>query len=321
MNRKNYSLFLGVLFLSALSAMNPLKNIGQKACFEETLISKEEALSEIDTLKKYIEEVHPNPYNYVSKPLIYSEFEKIKSLIINDSISIYKHYNNVSKLMGLYNDGHTFAKFPREYYRLQQKFLPFKATINDKDKEILIQASSDSTIQEGSKVIAVNGIHTEQLIDSSVDLMSGETKEFKIKRIEYTLSELFYSQFGFCRSYEVQIESNNKQSVHYVQGIDFKSYKRLKNNPNDISTNNYSAKFLNNGKVCIIDFNSFRDLASFKEFLIKTFTKISNLNTEHLIIDIRDNSGGNSQLGDELFQYIANKPFNQYYKSLAKSGK
>lgn len=122
MNRNNYNLFLGVLFLSALSAMNPLKNIGQKACFEETLISKEEALSEIDTLKKYIEEVHPNPYNYVSKPLIYSEFEKIKSLIINDSISIYKHYNNVSKLMGLYNDGHTFAKFPREYYPTSTKF-------------------------------------------------------------------------------------------------------------------------------------------------------------------------------------------------------
>ena len=59
-------------------------------------------------------------------------------------------------------------------------------------------------------------------------------------------------------------------------------------------------------------------MEKFKVFLETTFRTLQNENIENLIIDIRNNSGGNSRLGDELFQYISPKPFAQYGKVLVK---
>lgn len=44
------------------------------------------------------------------------------------------------------------------------------------------------------------------------------------------------------------------------------------------------------------------------------FNDIDKNNIENLIIDIRDNGGGNSSLGDLLFSYLYNEPFTQYSK-------
>ncbi len=45
----------------------------------------------------------------------------------------------------------------------------------------------------------------------------------------------------------------------------------------------------------------------FNLFLEETFRKIKEEEIEHLIIDIRNNSGGNSTLGDALLDYLTDK--------------
>ena len=47
-------------------------------CYAQTeLISKEEAIRDIDTLQRYIEEIHPNAYAYVSKIKLNKKYEYI----------------------------------------------------------------------------------------------------------------------------------------------------------------------------------------------------------------------------------------------------
>ena len=53
-------------------------------------------------------------------------------------------------------------------------------------------------------------------------------------------------------------------------------------------------------------------------FLDSTFQVLQNENIENMIIDIRKNGGGNSVLGDEMFQYISPVPFVQFGKTIVK---
>jgi C-terminal processing protease CtpA/Prc len=59
----------------------------------------------------------------------------------------------------------------------------------------------------------------------------------------------------------------------------------------------------------------------FTHFLDTVFTQIKHEKTEDLIIDLRNNSGGYSVLGDELFQYISEVPFSQFGKTTVKYSK
>ena len=67
-----------------------------------------------------------------------------------------------------------------------------------------------------------------------------------------------------------------------------------------------------------MEFNSFSDKEHFKGFLDSMFRVLHDKKLDNLIIDIRDNGGGNSELGDMLFQYISPVPFQQYGKTIVK---
>ena len=71
---------------------------------------------------------------------------------------------------------------------------------------------------------------------------------------------------------------------------------------------NYSYKTIENN-IGYIAFNAFSNPGRFRVFLDSTFTYIKDHQIKHLIIDIRNNGGGNSMLGDELMQYISKTSF------------
>ena len=70
--------------------------------------------------------------------------------------------------------------------------------------------------------------------------------------------------------------------------------------------------------VAIMDFRSFSDVERMKVFADSMFTTLRNNNITNLIIDITENGGGNSQVGDVLLRYISPKPFSQFGKYLVR---
>jgi len=64
-------------------------------------------------------------------------------------------------------------------------------------------------------------------------------------------------------------------------------------------------------EVGLISYNSCTDYEVFKEFLENTFKIIKEKNINKVIIDIRENSGGDSELNNLLLSYITIIPFQQ----------
>lgn len=77
--------------------------------------------------------------------------------------------------------------------------------------------------------------------------------------------------------------------------------------------------------IGLISYNSCNDYEAFTIFLKETFQKIKDLKIDKLIIDIRENGGGNSKLNDLLLSYLTTKNYRQssgrYWKVSEKSKK
>jgi len=290
-------------------------SIGFTSYSQKRLFSKEEAILDIDTMQKYIEEIHPNAYAYKSKEVINNLYEKVKSKI-TDSISIYELYNYASFITANYGDGHLSTIFPNIWNRENHLVVPF--TIEISNQKVYVKKIIDGYgIFENAEVIKINGVPINEIIDTMLVSRSGEALHFKKEMVKYYFPNLLYSIYGFDNKYEVQFKQDNTIKTLVLDGIDYKSYlKMLNGEENNIS--DFSVKYLMKKNLCIIDFRDFSDLERFKTFLDTVFNNIKKDSINNLIIDLRNNSGGNSALGDELFQYISKTDFTQYDKTILK---
>ena len=83
-------------------------------------------------------------------------------------------------------------------------------------------------------------------------------------------------------------------------------------------SNVYNFRTLPNKNIGIIEFNACWNLDRFTLFLDSAFKVLQKEDIGNLIIDIRRNGGGDSDLGDELFQYISPVPFAQFGKTIVR---
>lgn len=282
---------------------------------QKKLISREKAIQDIDTMQKYIEEIHPNAYAYKSKEIIDNLYKKVKSEI-TDSISIYELYNYASYLTANYGDGHLSTIFPNNWNRENHLVIPF--TIEISNQKVYVKKHIDGNgIFENAEIININGVQINEIVDTMLVSRSGEALHFKKEMVKYYFPNLLYSIYGFDNKFEVLFKQDNAIKTLVLDGIDYQSYLKMLNGE-DNNTLDFSAKYFKAEKICLIDFREFSDLERFKTFLDTVFNKIKRDSINNLIIDLRNNSGGNSVLGDELFQYISKTDFTQYDKTILK---
>ena len=76
---------------------------------------------------------------------------------------------------------------------------------------------------------------------------------------------------------------------------------------------------LKNGSIGYLDYRQCEDLEAFKKFCAGTFHTIAMNPIRALVIDIRRNGGGDSELNDVLWSYVTTKPFKQFGGTIEKS--
>lgn len=176
-------------------------------------IPKELIHNDIDFMIKTIEEVHPNPYSYITRNNFFKKADSIKQTITDD-ITRLELQQTLSSFISLINDGHTQIKFP-----------------------------------------------------------------------------------------EISDEEDNKSNFDQAHS----DHKKI---------NTYKILNENTGYLNVKDFVS--DKMDFSNNVDSIFEKIHNDSISNLIIDIRNNPGGNSELADYLISSIYSKPYKANSKILIK---
>ncbi len=273
-----------------------------------------ELKSDLEFLIRTLEAVHPDLYAYTPTSAVSREKEKIEAELTSP-MSRVDFYLKVAPLVAMLNEGHTKIYPPyEEYYHFVGGgglLFPFEVEFKDSQAFISANYSADSLAARGSELQSINGLPVGQITDRFLSLTSSEKRATKLAWLEEFFAHMLWLVYGFEKEFKVEFtsKSNGKLHTRTIQGVTNNAIQtQKKSNLEDENRAHYSYRSLPDEKIGIIDFLLFKDMDDFRSFLKETFTEIQKEGIVDLIIDIRENPGGYSQLEDVLLGYLTDKP-------------
>lgn len=307
--KKHKSLFIGLFFIFSIVSSS----------FSQQYFSKKDLIEDLDILYKTIYEVHPDMFTVVSKKVFEKEIKKIKESF-PDSMDRIGFYKAIAPLVSSLGDGHTTISLPFNDIINLNPYLFVNPFIIDKET-LSLKVLKGGMLPEGAEIISINNKASTDIVEQMLSLVSGESNTFKVTRLNKFLSAYFY-MIDDSENFIVKYVQNDEIHTREIQGMTLEDAKRKKKelelkNKKEPTKNQIKSAFnyslLPDFNATLFQFDSFSfENGYMHTFLDSMFTDINKRNIKNLIIDIRNNGGGNSEVGDEIMQYISHQPFLQF---------
>lgn len=299
-----------LIFLFAISTFD--------CAIAQQLIEPEKLKDDIDFLVTKYESIHPNLYAYISRDSFYADIDILKGEI-SDSLYSFVLWSKLRPIINSLNDGHTSISPNyddiQEYYKTDTNvFSSFPLSVFIIDSTIYLRriyGNDKVNISPGSVITKINDITTEEIVKKFINNQSGEKKDYRLHNIQIRFIE-YMNNFYHADGYRIEYVEKEQLKLITLLGVSeniIRDYydNEFKDYPN------YEFKIIENN-IGLLEYNNCSGYETFKKFLDTTFTIIRNKGIENLIIDLRKNGGGNSDLNDLLFTYVYDKPFNSFGK-------
>lgn len=310
-------------FLTLAALLTAGQLVGQEAPFQKTF-TPAELKQDLDFLFTTLENIHPDLYHYTSRETVNEARLRLEHEL-HEPVTRLEFSRKVIPIVTRLQDGHTSLTFPQDernnFLKQDGKVFPFDVLIRDNRLFITTNYSSDSTLSKLTEIITLNGIPAPDLLDRLRPYVSAELDHYRDIRIQRSFRSLLWYVMGFDGDYKLELIEQNKSFTLQINGITAKEFQAVaKTLQTNVPSKSFSLQ-ISPEKIALIDFRSMTGKKEFEQFLDSAFRVIKNENLEHLVIDVRNNGGGNSQLGDMLFNYITDKPYRQVDRMEVKASR
>lgn len=279
------------------------------------ILSRQQAIFDIDALIYAISQVHPDIFSVCKQEDLLRAVNRAKSSL-TDSVTPMQLYRVAAPIVAMIGDGHTNLDFPyNSVFTKGLKRFPVYVNVLT-DRSVVCITSLDSAIANGDRILSVNGISTDSIINAMMPFVSGERPHFRISQIDSRFPALFQMLYA-ADSYEVTYQPKGTKKVlsHTFPASTWEEITKrclpvkTVTNPDD-----YSYTVDTENGVAIMDFRRFNNVRRMEQFADSMFADLAARKISNLIIDIRNNGGGHSGVGDVLLRYISPEPFTQIDK-------
>ena len=298
-------------------------------CSKQVKLSANKVKEDFKYLYQTLEASSYDLFLSTDKETFDQEYDRIY-MSITDSLSFLEINKLFQSFVALSNFSHCHVSFPyksyRGFYRNEGRRFPLVIYFIDNKPRVLLDYSENENIAIGDEIIKINEQPIESILNKMYAYISGENEYLRRTMMEMTnfMRNYWYTFGDFDKSLIQLKKSNGEIKSVQVEGVSLDEYKTfVKNNtiPSSFNRNRnfkfikktaylHPGIFLNNDSRSgsISDHNTFNN-DEFIKFIDSAFVEISKNNSQDLIIDLRNNSGGDNTFSDHMIAYIANKPF------------
>jgi hypothetical protein len=268
---------------------------------------------DLDFLFTTLEQTHPNMYAYTDE----AEFGKLKNDLYaraNRGMDRKQFYWLLAPVIAALESGHTQVFPPVDELMTSigagGKF--YALTLDCiSEPPILKEYAGASKLAAGGAVLTINGEATAKLIARYAGCMASEGKASNRPVLAKMLPLFLWMDYGTDKPLVMRIRGiDGAEGDYSIEPVTMKEARESR--PSKGRGGVYAYRYLDGYGAAVIEWKSFRDRQRFKEFLTNTFTNIQDRKASCVIIDLRENAGGDSRLGRDLMDYLYDKPYSEF---------
>ncbi|MBI9053321.1 MAG: hypothetical protein JEY96_05855 [Bacteroidales bacterium] len=265
---------------------------------------------------------HPQPYAFISedslKKLINLQYDKI-----TDSTTIGEFLWICKSVVTAINCGHTNIMLPAKFGRVSKSLLfPIKAKYVNSRLYIVDAKNNSDKVSEGDEILKINGVDVETLQKEIFQHLPSDGFNETVKHESTNLYFYWFSSmfFDFPTSYTVTVKQNgNMEEIKLEEAVNLEAKKTFL----DDCENQLCFDMNQESSTAIITIRSFgyygkKRFPIFESFVDSCFYQIKENKIQNLIIDLRNNTGGDPFCGSYLLQHLANKSFTYFHKDIKR---
>jgi Peptidase family S41 len=308
-----FGLLLGLVFLPGF------KSGGRQQPVLETKYSRTAMKADFYQLLAQIEKNHPALYDFTGKDeyqvVVQQQFKKI-----SDSAAVTDFYKILLPLVVKIGCGHSQLWLPQWVWKDSAAgFLPLRLFIEKGRVYVVRNLSSVTGIKMPVEVTGINGTTIPELLDTMNSFISTDGNNVSAKR-DYLNTSWFNGLLAialdFPKEYIIDTKRSSGESGRQIKlpALNLETYNRLEAWPS--STPKFLIDSLNNtGILTIRSFAYYDSVAGFRHFIDSFFAKVKKQHIHSVILDLRDNNGGDPFCSAYLLAYLSRVPVPYYSES------
>lgn len=338
MKKKRFTLLLSVAVLLSVTLLLTTyfgsEKVAQgKTTNREVILYNDNTNSERNRLLtediKYFKTELPKRHKNLFHKITKQEFNNRTDALLEkvDQLNNKQVFTELNKIIASVGDAHTTINYWDGYsYPLQ--FQMFGSEV------YIVNADTSLEGMMFSKVTKIDGIEIDSIIEKLKTLISHENDSWEMKNItSYLQAPVFMYGLGiikdetkavFTVEKDGKIQEFTVSSLEYGKTADFVN-KKTEDVLNGYYDKYYDYKYMPDSKALYFQYNVCADMENrkFADFNKEMFQVIEKNKVEKLIIDLRNNSGGNSEILNpftkRLKSYIAKNPKVKVYTLVGRS--
>ncbi len=263
----------------------------------------------------------------------YAAFDSICNLQkvkIKDKMTALEFYRIVAPIVAFTKEGHCAVRNSEEtasYFKQHGRYFPF--IVKFLDNKIYLTNNIQHFATKGYQLSKINGFSIDVILNKflTIEPADGYNTTSKYRWIEKSFSR-YYAYFfeQSPKTFIIELispKTNEKITVKNINPLDFKKW-GIENKKIKATIPNYNFKEPASFSLDSIEktatltvndmgLNSYKGgRKEFKNFLEKSFALIANKKIQNLIIDIRQNEGGEQGMEDHLLSYLIDTAYKKY---------
>lgn len=282
------------------------------------LLTTSQLQADFDRFRIALQEAHPAPFRYTAKST-YDSLMAVTQSSLNHPMSQQEFYVAMAPLLVALRDGHikwivagqdqhypfhTDTLFPLKLYFLQ-------------NKAWVVGSYSQEPAPAGAEVLAIDGqpmaAIIEKLLANSI-FADGTTSNGKYEDLNHFFSGYYATYFEAPANFEIKYRTADAETTVRIAPVPLEAIRKYER-AHQTADQEARLDFDESTHTALLTIKRFwtgKDEPSYKKFLAQAFQQIKARNCNSLILDLRDNEGGEEKYGIKLYRYLAQRPFRYY---------
>ncbi len=301
----------GIFFLILAVVLAPCAHA--QASSAQQLFSPQELRQDLAFMETSIRSTHPDLGHSANVTQLHRELHRIDQKL-DHPLTRGDAWMAFATLNPILADGHLGVSFPgwssstEAYLSAGGVLFPFEVIVSPSG-QVRIQSNlgGSPSALAGHRILAINGHSAETISKSLLARMYGDTPLSRAGLLSNRWWFFFWQAYGAPKSFDLTISGPTPQHIHVVGSHAQPRYLAYH------SSFDQAFQFRRLGKdAALLTINTFYwpDKARFSDFTEKTFGTIAQSDIKALVIDIRQNGGGDDDMWIKgILPYIATKPY------------